>query len=82
MLKSRHYNVTEEREKILCLICYVSHQITVDTSISTPIIGFIIILAIIVYVLSTCIKVVPQAKAYVVERLGGYQTTWSVGISF
>jgi SPFH domain/band 7 family protein len=55
---------------------------SVDTSISTPIIGFIIILAIIVYVLSTCIKVVPQAKAYVVERLGGYQATWSVGIHF
>ncbi|MCI5848837.1 MAG: SPFH domain-containing protein [Lachnospiraceae bacterium] len=62
------------------LLCVASDS--VDTSISTPIIGFIIILAIIVYVLSTCIKVVPQAKAYVVERLGGYQTTWSVGIHF
>ena len=62
------------------LLCVASYS--VDTSISTPIIGFIIILAIIVYVLSTCIKVVPQAKAYVVERLGGYQATWSVGIHF
>ena len=62
------------------LLCVASDS--VDTSISTPIIGFIIILAIIVYVLSTCIKVVPQAKAYVVERLGGYQATWSVGIHF
>ena len=62
------------------LLCVASDS--VDTSISTPIIGFIIILAIIVYVLSTCIKVIPQAKAYVVERLGGYQTTWSVGIHF
>lgn len=62
------------------LLCVASDS--VDMSISTPIIGFIIILAIIVYVLSTCIKVVPQAKAYVVERLGGYQATWSVGIHF
>ena len=62
------------------LLCVASDS--VDTSISTPIIGFIIILEIIVYVLSTCIKVVPQAKAYVVERLGGYQATWSVGIHF
>ena len=62
------------------LLCVASDS--VDTSMSTPIIGFIIILAIIVYVLSTCIKVVPQAKAYVVERLGGYQATWSVGIHF
>jgi len=28
------------------------------------------------------VKVVPQANAYVVERLGGYQATWGVGIHF
>ncbi len=36
----------------------------------------IILLAIIV----SCIKIVPQAEAYVLERLGGYQATWGVGI--
>ena len=30
----------------------------------------------------SCINVVPQAKAYVVERLGGYQATWGVGVHF
>ena len=30
----------------------------------------------------SCIKVVPQAKAYVVERLGAYQETWNTGIHF
>ena len=30
--------------------------------------------------LISCIKVVPQAHAYVVERLGAYQATWSVGL--
>lgn len=40
----------------------------------------IIILAIVVIILLSSINVVPQAKAYVVERLGGYQATWSVGV--
>ena len=31
-------------------------------------------------VLASCVKIVPQAHAYVVERLGGYQSTWDVGI--
>ena len=38
--------------------------------------SLIVIFAIVVLlVLSSCIKVVPQAKAFVVERLGAYQTT-------
>ncbi len=37
---------------------------------------------IILIVLASCIKVVPQAQAFVVERVGGYQGTWSVGIHF
>ena len=31
-------------------------------------------------VLASCIKIVPQAQAYILERLGAYQETWSVGI--
>ena len=42
----------------------------------------VVILIIVVIVLLSCINVVPQAKAYVVERLGGYQATWGVGIHF
>ena len=42
----------------------------------------IIILAIVLILAASCIKVVPQATAVVVERLGGYLTTWSVGIHF
>ena len=45
----------------------------------TVIIAFIVIVAVIVV---SCIKVVPQAMAYVIERLGGYQETWGVGIHF
>ena len=47
--------------------------------------GAIVVIAIIVillWLLSSCIKIVPQAHAYIVERLGGYQATWSVGVHF
>ena len=36
----------------------------------------ILILVLIVIVVASCIKVVPQARAYVIERLGLYQGTW------
>lgn len=42
----------------------------------------IVLLALIVVVLATCIKIVPQANAFVIERLGAYQQTWSVGLHF
>ena len=47
--------------------------------------GFItgsILVVFLLLVLVSCIKIVPQARAYVVERLGGYQATWGVGIHF
>ena len=41
------------------------------------------VLAILVLlVLVTNIRVVQQAKAVVIERLGAYQTTWGVGLHF
>ena len=46
------------------------------------VVSFIILIVIIVWILVSCIKVVPQAHAYVVERLGAYQGTWSVGLHF
>jgi len=42
----------------------------------------IIILILIIWIVLSCIKIVPQAQAYVVERLGAYQSTWSVGLHF
>ena len=40
----------------------------------------VILVMFILILLASCIKIVPQAQAYVVERLGGYQATWDVGI--
>ena len=40
----------------------------------------IILLFILIVVFVPCITIVPQAKAYVIERLGAYQATWNVGL--
>ncbi|HBG13596.1 MULTISPECIES: SPFH domain-containing protein [Clostridia] len=40
----------------------------------------IIILIVILALLSSCIRIVPQAQALVVERLGAFLETWSVGV--
>ena len=42
--------------------------------------GVLILLIIILIILSSCVKIVPQAQAMVVERLGAYKGTWSVGL--
>ena len=42
----------------------------------------IILIAIIVLICVRCIRIVQQAKAYVIEFLGAYKTTWNVGIHF
>ena len=33
-------------------------------------------------ILSSCIRVVPQARSLVVERMGAYLDTWNVGVHF
>lgn len=39
----------------------------------------IILLVLLIAIFAPCITIVPQAKAYVIERLGAYQGTWNVG---
>lgn len=41
------------------------------------ILGILVVL--VLWIVVSCIKIVPQAQAYVIERLGAYQGTWSVG---
>ena len=40
----------------------------------------IILIVLILLILASCVKIVPQANAFILERLGGYQATWDVGI--
>ena len=42
----------------------------------------IVLLVILIVILVRNIRIVQQARAYVVERLGAYKTTWNVGIHF
>ncbi|WP_408635201.1 SPFH domain-containing protein [Qiania dongpingensis] len=46
----------------------------------SAVIAVAILAVLILLILSSCIKIVPQARAVVLERLGGYKTTWSVGL--
>ena len=41
-----------------------------------------IVIILLIFIAVSCIKVVPQAQAYIVERLGAYQETWNVGMHF
>ena len=41
------------------------------------IVGLLVVLVIIA---ATCVKIVPQANAFIIERLGGYLETWGVGL--
>lgn len=40
----------------------------------------VLLIIIALVIVSSCVRIVPQAHAYVVERLGAYQGTWSVGL--
>ena len=46
------------------------------------VISTILLVIIIIALIVTNIRIVPQAKAYVVERLGAYNSTWQVGLHF
>lgn len=47
-----------------------------------PIYIFLILLVIVILILVANVKVVPQAHAYVIERLGAYRSTWDTGLHF
>lgn len=45
--------------------------------------GFLLfLLFVVIVVIMSAIRIVPQAHAYVIERLGTYTATWSVGMHF
>ena len=47
-----------------------------------PLFILLAFLVVFIWILASCIKIVPQAQAVVVERLGAYQATWNVGLHF
>lgn len=51
------------------------------SSFLTPFV-FIVIAILVIVIIAKNVRVVQQARAYVVERLGAYSTTWGVGLHF
>ena len=51
-------------------------------AISGGLVVGVIIVVLVLIILASCINIVPQANAYIIERLGAYIGTWSVGIHF
>ena len=50
--------------------------------LSFNVILVVILVVLVLLVLASCIRIVPQAQAFILERLGGYRSTWNVGIHF
>ena len=40
----------------------------------------VFLIVLVLYLVISCIRIVPQAQAYVIELLGAYKCTWSVGL--
>ena len=47
-----------------------------------PYVVIAVLVIVLLILLISCIKVVPQSKAYVIERLGMYKSTWQTGLHF
>ena len=54
----------------------------VMASTSAYTVGIVIVVVIALLIVVSCIKIVPQASAVILERLGAYKATWAVGIHF
>ena len=46
------------------------------------VIVLLIVIILVLWILASCIRIVPQAYAIVLERLGAYQATWGTGVHF
>ena len=45
--------------------------------------GYLVVILIVALIIAlSCVKVVPQAHGYIIERLGAYHATWGVGVHF
>ena len=49
---------------------------------NTALIPVIAVIVVVIFIAVRCIRIVQQARAYVIEFLGAYKTTWNVGIHF
>jgi len=59
-----------------------SMLLAVLASSPLPVILFVILAIFVLIVLASCVTIVPQASAFIVERLGAYSGTWETGLHF
>ena len=57
-------------------------NILLSTGSTTGLVTVGILVVVILVIIASCFKIVPQANAYVIERFGAYKGTWSVGFHF
>ena len=46
------------------------------------ILPWLIIIALVLIIIGANVKIVPQSRAFVIERLGAFRTVWGVGLHF
>ena len=51
-----------------------------DYGFSGGLILLIVLIILAVWILASCVKVVPQAYAFILERFGAYKATWGTGL--
>ena len=57
-------------------------ELSRQVNLGGGIVAIIIIAVIFLIIAISCIKIVPQATTFIVERFGGYRATWNTGIHF
>ena len=57
-------------------------EISKEGKIMGGVVVLLVVIVLVLWVLASCIRIVPQAYAVVLERLGAYKATWSTGIHF
>ncbi|MDO4857338.1 MAG: SPFH domain-containing protein [Thermoguttaceae bacterium] len=53
---------------------------TVSGTLSVPIVVCIILALFLLMIVISCVRIVPQSKEYVIERLGSFHTIWKAGL--
>ena len=69
----------------LCLALTIpafAAETTGKASLDGGTVAVIVVVVVALIFLISCIKIVPQAHGFVIERLGAYKCTWSTGLHF
>ncbi len=60
----------------------INSVMATGSELPAGLIAVIIAIIVLLIIIASCVKIVPQAQAFVIERLAGYKETWSLGVHF